>query len=93
MYRVLPKNEQIEYTFAELKEAFDGKWVYLVRAVFNDAHGLMKASPVVVADSELEGVEDDVYTQFHSADYGNTADVDFTDMCTAFPSVLWSERV
>ena len=90
MYRVLPKEEQHEYTFAQLRERFDGKWVYLVHAIFNTAHGLVKAIPVVVADSELEGVEEGIYEPYRCGAYGKTADADFTDMCMAIPSVLWS---
>ena len=93
MYIILQKDEQREYTLEQLKEHFDGKWVYLVNAEFNDAHGLIKATPVVVADSELEGIEEGIYEQYHCEVYGNKADADFTNMCVAIPSVLWSERI
>ena len=93
MYSIIPEKNRKEYTFAQLKETFDGKWLYLVNAVFNDGHGLVKAVPVVVADSELEGIDDDIYSQFHSAIYGRKADLDFTNMCVTIPSVLWSENV
>ena len=93
MYKVLPKDEQHEYTFAQLQEQFNGKWVYLVHAVFNETHGLVSAIPVVVAETELEGIEEGVYEPFQNGDYGRTADADFTNMCMAIPSVLWSERL
>ena len=91
MYRIIPQNEQREYTFKQLREQFDGKWVYLVKAEFNDAHGLLKATPVVVADRELEGVDEGIYTQYHSNEYGRKADADFTNMCVAAEShVYWA---
>ena len=93
MYKILPKDEQLEYTFPQLQEQFNGKWVYLVHAVFNEAHGLVKAIPVVVAESELEGVEEGIYEPYHSEDYARTADADFTNMCMAIPSVLWSDTI
>ena len=93
MYKIIPQVERREYTFEQLKELFDGKWVYLINAEFNDAHGLLKATPVVVADSELEGIEEGIYEQYHNEAYGNKADADFTNMCVSIPSVLWSERI
>ena len=93
MYKIIPDNEQQEYTFAQLQEKFNGKWVYLVHAVFTKAHGLVKATPVVIADSELEGVDEGIYTQFHSAAFGRKADADFTNMCMAIPSAFWIERI
>jgi len=92
MYILISENNRKEYTFEQLKKEFDGKWIYLVNATFTDDHGLVKAVPVVIADSELEGIEDDIYTQFHSPKYGRKADLDFTNMCVSFPSVLWSEN-
>lgn len=93
MYIIIPQNEHREYTFAQLQEKFSGKWVYLVHAVFTKAHGLVKATPVVIADSELEGVEEGIYTQYQSDSFGRKADADFTDMCLAIPSSLWVEHI
>jgi hypothetical protein len=92
MYRIIPRDERKEYTFEQLKKFFDGKWLYLVHAEFTDAHRLLKATPVVVADSELEGIEDGIYKPFRAESFGNKADADFTNMCPAFASVFWSER-
>ena len=92
MYVLIPEKNRKEYTFEQLKEKFDGKWIYLVNATFTDGHGLVKAVPVVVADSELEGIDEDIYTQFHSTAFGRKADLDFTNMCVSVPSVLWSEN-
>ena len=93
MYTIIPEKNRKEYTFDQLKEKFDGKWLYLVNATFTDGHGLAKAVPVVVADSELEGIDDGIYIQFHSSAYGRKADLDLTNMCVSMPSVLWSENV
>ena len=93
MYKIIPANDRKEYTFEQLKVQFDGKWIYLVNATFTDGHGLLKAVPVVVADRELEGIDDGIYTQFHSAFFGRKADLDLTNMCVSIPSVLWSENI
>ena len=93
MYKIVPQDERREYTFEQLKELFAGKWIYLINAEFDEDHGLLKATPVVVADSELEGIEEGIYRQYHDEEYGNKADADFTNMCASIPSVLWSERI
>jgi len=93
MYFIVPSKEQREYTFEQLKEQFDGKWVYLVNVTFTDGHGLLKATPVVIADSELEGIDDGIYTQYRSPEFGRKADLDLTNMCVSIPSVLWSENI
>ncbi|MCL2060271.1 MAG: hypothetical protein FWH01_14670 [Oscillospiraceae bacterium] len=93
MYKIIPQSERREYTFKQLKELFNGKWVYLILAKFNHAHGLIRATPVVVADSELEGIEEGIYEQYHNEEYGIKADADFTNMSASIPSVLWSERI
>ena len=93
MYRIIPENERKEYTFEQLKEYFDGKWLYLVNAEFTDAHKIVKAVPVVVADSELEGIEDGIYKPFRAKGFGKKADADFTNMYPAFASVFWSEHI
>jgi len=87
MYRIIPNDERREFTFSQLQEKFDGKWVYLVHAEFSNLHGLQKAIPVVVADSELEGIEDGIYKPFHSEEYGRKAEADFTNMCMAIPNI------
>ena len=93
MYQIVAQNEQKEYTFSQLQELFSGKWLYLVHAEFSNAHGLIKATPVIIADSELEGIEDGIYELYRSDYYGRKADADFTDRIMAVPSVLWSERI
>ncbi|MCL2461683.1 MAG: hypothetical protein FWF44_03395 [Defluviitaleaceae bacterium] len=93
MYTVIPKDERQEYTFEQLQDEFNGKWVYLINAVFTNSQSLLKATPVVVADSELEGVEDGIYDIYRNEVFGRKADADFTDKCVAVPSVFWSERI
>ncbi|MCL1795073.1 MAG: hypothetical protein FWG34_14560 [Oscillospiraceae bacterium] len=94
MYRIIPPNERKEYTHEELKKDFDGKWLYLVNSQFTDGNGLIRATPVVVADSELEGMEEGIYDQFKtSKGYGVIADADFTDWAGAFPSLFWVEDI
>ena len=79
MYRVIPPEDRKEYTWYELQEIFDGKWLYIVNTQFSDGNGFIKGTPVVVADSELEGIETGIYKEFKTRNgYGVTSDADFT---------------
>ena len=92
MYRVIPPEERKEYTWDELQEVFDGKWLYIVNTLFSDGNGFIKGTPVVVADRELEGMEDGIYDEFtkHNG-YGTTSDADFTDWDWVSPSWVVEE--
>ena len=88
MYRIIPPEERKEYTYEQMQEIFDGKWLYLVNMSYID-NGFIKATPVVVADRELEGSEEGIYDQFKtSKGYGVIADADFTGWAGMFPSLF-----
>jgi len=94
MYTIIPPEERKEYTWHELEEVFDGKWLYIVNTLFSDGNGFVKGTPVVVADCELEGMEDGIYEQFKGKkEYGVKADADFTGWAGVFPSLFWVEDV
>jgi len=94
MYRIIPPEERKEYTHDELREIFDGKWLYLVNSQFTGGNGLIKATPVVVADNELEGIEEGIYKEFKTKNgYGVIADADFRDFENVFFSPSWSVDV
>jgi len=91
MYRVIPPEERKEYTWEELRENFDGKWLYLVNTQFTKSHKMIKGTPTVVADSELEGIEEGIYKEFRTRNgYGLTADADFTGSAGMFPSLYYN---
>ena len=91
MYLIIPPEERREYTYEQLRKEFDGKWLYLVNTLFSDGHEMLKGTPVIIADSELEGLEDGIYEPFHQNTFGMTADADFTDLVFSVPSIMWSE--
>jgi len=94
MYKIIPPEERKEYTHEELRKIFDGKWLYLVNSKFTDGNGLIKATPVVIADRELEGIEEGIYKQFKtSKGYGVIADADFRDFGNMCFSPSWSVDV
>jgi len=56
----------------EIIQAYDGNWVYIVNADI-DAHGtLIKGMPVVLGEFQFAGVEEGIYKQFNSDEYGRT---------------------
>ena len=93
MYYIIPQEERQEYSYKQLRETYDGKWLYLVNTLFSSGHELIKGTPVVIADSELEGLEDGIYEVFQQKGFGMTADADFTDLAVAVPSIMWSEDI
>ena len=79
MYRIIPPEERKEYTWEELRDIFDGKWLYIANTLMSEGNGFIKGTPVVVADSELEGSEEGIYNQFkQNREYGIKVDADFT---------------
>ena len=94
MYKIIPPEERKEYTHEQLRKIFDGKWLYLVNSQFTDGNGLIKATPVVIADSELEGIDEGIYDQFkRNKKYGIRADADFRDFGNIWFSPSWSVEV
>jgi len=61
MYRVIPENERRYYTREEMKEKFDGKWLYLVNSEYTDRRRFIRAKVAVIADRRYEGREKGVY--------------------------------
>ena len=92
MYRIIPPEERKEYTWEELSKNFNGKWLYIANTLFSDGNGFVKGTPVVVADSELEGMRNGVYEEFtrHNG-YGTVTDIDFTDWGWVSPSWVVEE--
>jgi hypothetical protein len=53
----------------EIDVEFDGKWVYIVRAIFTNSKGLVEGMPVIIADKPFEGNENGIYEQFDSEEF------------------------
>jgi hypothetical protein len=88
MYWVIPQNDRKQYSYKQLKEKYNGKWLYLVNSEFTDDHEMLRAIPVVIADSELEGIENGVYEPFQDEMFGITADADFTNVSMPIPCIF-----
>ncbi len=57
-------------TREEIRQKFDGKWVYIVKTNY-DAHSLLLSGvPIVVADKPYDGLHDGVYEKYKQKEYG-----------------------
>ncbi|MDR1688671.1 MAG: hypothetical protein LBS21_08690 [Clostridiales bacterium] len=56
-------------TYEEMKQKFDGKWIYVVNCNYTQYQELLGGVPVVVADEPFEGRSDLFYDQFFSKEY------------------------
>jgi predicted secreted protein len=74
MYQILedPKVMSSE----EINKMFDGKWVYIVKAVVTKHGELIDGIPVIVADTPFEGNNDGIYEQYDTAEYAKKFDYD-----------------
>jgi len=67
MYRII--DNPIMMTESEIREAFDGKWVYIVKADITRHGELLSGMPVVIADTPFEGNDDGIYEQYDTEEY------------------------
>ena len=70
MYEIIKSPQML--TKKEIDQLFDGKWVYIVNAKFTPNEMLIEGTPVVIGDAPFDGVEDGIYNQFDSDDYGDS---------------------
>jgi hypothetical protein len=68
MYKIIENPNMMSK--AEIDRVYKGKWVYIVKANV-DVHGtLVEGMPVVIGDYQFAGVEEGIYKQFDSDEYG-----------------------
>lgn len=61
----------------EIKEAYDGKWVYVVNCEFGPGDYFMRGLPVVIADIQFEGVDTGLYDRYDTEQYGENLSMSF----------------
>ena len=60
MVSTIPENEQRAMSKEEIKEAFNGRWIFMTH-IQDDPYS---AVPVVIADTPYEGSEDGIYQDY-----------------------------
>jgi len=68
MYEVLSSPQILSRE--EIDQMYNGKCVYIVKAKFTPNTMLVEGMPVIIGDIPFDGVEDGIYKQFDSNDYG-----------------------
>jgi len=93
MYEIIDKDKRKEYTFEELQQKFDGKWLYLVNSEFSDENFLLYGIPVIIADSHYEGFDGGIYDEFGGDEFGEVVDLDFTRLMIDVMSVFLTRYI
>jgi len=71
IYEVIPEEKRIYYTREELREQFDGKWLFITDYEFSEISKLLRAKVAVVSDESWGGYSDGVYEHIHNGcEYG-----------------------
>ena len=78
IYRILKEEERIRMKLDEMKQRFDGKWVYIVNCVFTPGNKIIDGIPVIVGDMAFAGVQEGIYEPFKSSEYAPRCDLDLT---------------
>jgi len=84
-------------TAEEIETAYDGKWVFIVRAKHSPHRKFLGGEPVVMADGIFEGQSDGFYEEFMTSEYAPRTDRDYTEpapeLLNAFFGILEGEHI
>jgi hypothetical protein len=58
----------------EIRRLYKGYWVFIVNATFDEYNALISGTPVVIGALAFDGVEDGIYKQYKSEEYGQRTD-------------------
>ena len=72
-YKILNHTEPM--SIDEIRELYDGYWVYVVNAEFCEDGRLIKGIPVVIGDRAYAGASDGIYSKFDLPEYGEYSEV------------------
>jgi hypothetical protein len=79
MYTILDKVELL--TFEEIKNKYDGKWVFMTNCEFSLGSKLLRAIPRVIADKQFEGLDKGVYDAYNDKEqYGESVSYTLYDI-------------
>ena len=91
MYTILETAEKL--TYDEIKNKYDGKWVYLTNCEFSDSYALLYAIPRVIADKQFDGFNEGIYEIYKNKDvYGRTTDLTFYEIGCLIKSISFIPR-
>ena len=86
MYTILDNVELL--TYDEIKNRYDGKWVYMTNCEFSEGSMLIRAIPRVIADKQFDGFEDGIYKEYKNKElYGETINISFYEVGCLIKSI------
>ena len=93
MITVIPTSERKLYSYDQIKQLYDGKWIFLTNVEFSKGLRILKGTPVVLADRAFEEHAGGIYDELENGEHGKTATTDLTNMAAHInvASILWGE--
>jgi hypothetical protein len=67
MYKIIENPRMM--TQEEIVSAYNGKWIYVVKANFTPHGKLIEGMPVVLGEFQFDGVREGIYDQYDSEEY------------------------
>ena len=65
-YKIL--SHETPMPIAEIKQAYRGYWVFLVKAELDEFNGIISGIPVVIGSSQYDGAEDGIYEKYNRSE-------------------------
>jgi len=66
-YKFVNHSEPISET--EIRQLYDGYWVYIVKARFTETGGIIDGIPVIIGEMPYDGVYEGIYKQYKTDEY------------------------
>jgi len=70
-------NHDEPLSIKEVREMYEGYWVFFVNAQFSESMELLSGKPVIIGSRQYDGVDDGIYEKYDSPEYGITTDKSF----------------
>ncbi|MCL2198272.1 MAG: hypothetical protein FWB80_05070 [Defluviitaleaceae bacterium] len=67
-------NHENPLPMEEIRQLYEGYWVFLVNANFSETMELLSGRPVIIGARQYDGALDGIYEKYDSPEYGITAD-------------------
>ena len=84
-YKIL--NHAKEISVGEIRELYNGYWLYVVNASFSETGTLISGIPVIAGEMSYDGVEDGIYEKYRNEAYAERTGLNLL-MNTGFISAL-----
>ncbi|MCL2663925.1 MAG: hypothetical protein FWE83_11470 [Oscillospiraceae bacterium] len=67
MYKIIDNPKMM--TKDEIYNAYNGKWVFIVKANITEHGRLVEGIPVILGDYQYDGIEDGIYDKYKGDEY------------------------